>query len=118
MLARLANRGAPGPTRARLFLARNGCGTLVPRRLPPAAGSHLARRVLPRRQGGCDMAVKVLELHHHGVCMHPSMAERMKGFYENVLGLKADAGRPDIPGIPGYWMDLPDDTQIHLMGKE
>lgn len=64
------------------------------------------------------MAVKVLELHHHGICMHPSLAETMRGFYEQVLGLQPDPGRPDIPGIPGYWMDLPGDTQIHLMGKE
>lgn len=64
------------------------------------------------------MAVKVVELHHHGICMHPSAAERMRGFYESVLGLRPDPGRPNIPGIPGYWMDLPDDTQIHLMGKD
>jgi catechol 2,3-dioxygenase-like lactoylglutathione lyase family enzyme len=44
--------------------------------------------------------------------------ERMHEFYEGVLGLSADTGRPRIPGIPGYFMDLPDDTQIHLLGKE
>lgn len=63
------------------------------------------------------MAVKVLELHHHGICMHPSLTDRMKGFYEGVLGLQPDPGRPNIPGIPGYWMDL-GDTQIHLMAKD
>jgi catechol 2,3-dioxygenase-like lactoylglutathione lyase family enzyme len=64
------------------------------------------------------MAVEVLELHHCGVCMAPDLAERMRSFYEHVLGLRADPGRPNIPGIPGYWMDLPGDTQIHLMGKD
>jgi catechol 2,3-dioxygenase-like lactoylglutathione lyase family enzyme len=63
------------------------------------------------------MAIKVLELHHHGICMHPTLTERMRGFYEGVLGLTPDPGRPHIPGIPGYWMDL-GDTQIHLMAKD
>ena len=35
-----------------------------------------------------------------------------------MLGLDADPGRPNIPGIPGYWMDCGNDTQIHIMGCE
>ena len=62
------------------------------------------------------MAIKVLELHHHGIRVRLDKADECKAFYENVLGLNADPGRPTIPGIPGYWMDLPDDTQIHIMG--
>jgi len=62
------------------------------------------------------MAIKVLELHHHGIRVRRDKADECKAFYENVLGLNADPGRPTIPGIPGYWMDLPDDTQIHIMG--
>jgi catechol 2,3-dioxygenase-like lactoylglutathione lyase family enzyme len=64
------------------------------------------------------MAIKVLELHHHGICMHPSLTDKMRDFYQGVLGLTPDPGRPNIPGIPGYWMDLPNDTQIHLMARE
>jgi catechol 2,3-dioxygenase-like lactoylglutathione lyase family enzyme len=64
------------------------------------------------------MAIKVLELHHHGIRVRPDKADECKTFYEDVLGLSADAGRPNIPGIPGYWMDLPNDTQIHIMGCE
>ena len=64
------------------------------------------------------MAIKVLELHHHGIRVRRDKADECKAFYENVLGLNADPGRPTIPGIPGYWMDLPDDTQIHIMGCE
>ncbi|MCY1080723.1 VOC family protein [Archangium lansingense] len=64
------------------------------------------------------MALEILELHHHGVCMHPSLTEPMREFYEGVLGLSSDAGRPRIPGIPGHFMDVPGDTQIHLLGKE
>ena len=42
-----------------------------------------------------------------------------KRFYSEVLGLPVDTGRPNIPGIPGFWMDVGDEThtaQIHLMG--
>lgn len=64
------------------------------------------------------MAIKVLELHHHGIRVRPEKADEVKTFYEDVLGLTADPGRPNIPGIPGYWMDCGNDTQIHIMGCE
>lgn len=64
------------------------------------------------------MAIKVLELHHHGIRVRPEKADEVKKFYEDVLGLSADPGRPSIPGIPGYWMDCGNDTQIHIMGCE
>ncbi len=35
-------------------------------------------------------------------------------FYEGVLGLSADAGRPDL-GYPGVWYDVGMQQQIHLM---
>ena len=54
------------------------------------------------------MAIEVLELHHQGVRVGGSQeeADRAVSFYRDVLGLGADPGRPNIPGIPGYWMDL------------
>jgi hypothetical protein len=54
------------------------------------------------------MAVKVLELHHHGIRVGPSPADVKKafGFYHGVLGLDADSGPPVIPTIDGYWMDV------------
>ena len=66
------------------------------------------------------MAVKVLELHHHGIRVGPSPAEVKKayGFYHDVLGLTADQGRPIIPTIDGYWMDVGGTAQIHLMGVD
>jgi len=64
------------------------------------------------------MAVKVLELHHHGIRVRPDETEKSLSFYRNVLGLAADTGRPSIPGIPGYWVDCGNDTQIHIMGAE
>ena len=67
------------------------------------------------------MPIKVLELHHHGIRIEPSDEALVKArdFYSGLLGLQADEGRPDIPGIPGWWMYVGDDeqrTQIHLMG--
>ncbi|MFI5326697.1 MAG: hypothetical protein ACHQ7H_10735, partial [Candidatus Rokuibacteriota bacterium] len=66
------------------------------------------------------MAVKVLELHHHGIRVGPTPADVKKafGFYHDVLGLDADQGRPTIPTIDGYWMDVGGTAQIHLMGVD
>ena len=66
------------------------------------------------------MAVKVLELHHHGIRVGPSPADVKKayGFYHDVLGLDADQGRPTIPTIDGFWMDVGGSAQIHLMGVD
>jgi catechol 2,3-dioxygenase-like lactoylglutathione lyase family enzyme len=66
------------------------------------------------------MAVKVLELHHHGIRVGPSHSEleQSLAFYANVLGLSPDAGRPEIPTIGGYWMNVGDKGQIHLMGVD
>ena len=64
------------------------------------------------------MAVKVVELHHHGIRVGPSEPELHKAlaFYHDVLGLAPDTGRPEIPSIGGYWMNVGGDAQIHLMG--
>lgn len=64
------------------------------------------------------MALRVLELHHHGIRVGPSPAEveEARTFYSEVLGLSPDPGRPHIPTIDGYWMDVGGKAQIHLMG--
>ena len=64
------------------------------------------------------MAVKVLELHHHGVRVGPTEPDvsRALAFYRDVLGLTPDEGRPHIPYVPGFWMDVGGKAQIHLMG--
>jgi catechol 2,3-dioxygenase-like lactoylglutathione lyase family enzyme len=66
------------------------------------------------------MAIKVLELHHHGIRVGPSAEEvaRARTFYGDVLGLDHDSGRPTIPTIDGYWMDVGGTAQIHLMGVD
>jgi extradiol dioxygenase family protein len=64
------------------------------------------------------MAVKVLELHHHGIRVGASADDvaKARSFYGEVLGLDHDPGRPLIPTIDGYWMDVGGTAQIHLMG--
>ena len=67
------------------------------------------------------MAVKVLELHHHGIRVGPTPEGLKKAlaFYQDVLGLTPDPGRPEIRGVPGYWMEVADGhAQVHLMGIE
>ena len=69
------------------------------------------------------MPIKVLELHHHGIRIGKSADDVTKAqeFYTDLLGLQADSGRPNIPGIPGFWLYVGNDqntAQIHLMGAE
>lgn len=69
------------------------------------------------------MPINVVELHHHGIRIgkNDSDVERARSFYEGVLGLESDTGRPDIKGIPGLWMFVgqgANTTQLHLMGAE
>jgi catechol 2,3-dioxygenase-like lactoylglutathione lyase family enzyme len=37
-------------------------------------------------------------------------------FYQNVLGLDADPGRPTIRDVPGFWINVGEGGQIHLIG--
>ncbi len=67
------------------------------------------------------MPIRVLELHHHAVRVDtaPDVLEAARRFYTDVLHLAVDAERPDIPGLPGFWLYVGDGertTQIHLMG--
>src|SRR5262245_20872533 len=66
------------------------------------------------------MPIKVLELHHHGIRMGTSeeAVQKARQFYTEVLGLQSDPGRPNIRGIPGFWLYVGDAAQIHLMGAE
>lgn len=64
------------------------------------------------------MALDVLELHHHAVRMPLAKVAAMGAFYGDVLGLDTDKGRWEIPGIAGYFLDLGNDCQIHLLGSD
>src|SRR2546430_25114 len=76
----------------------------LPRLTRGGAGSYDRRHI--REED--TMAIKVLELHHHGIRVGPTEADadRARTFYQDVLGLSPDPGRPYIPTIPGYWMDV------------
>ncbi|ATE65509.1 VOC family protein [Rhizorhabdus dicambivorans] len=64
------------------------------------------------------MAVDVVELHHIGLGMGNDKADEARDFYRDVLALTQDAGRWHIPGIHGYFLDVPSDNQIHLLGSD
>lgn len=64
------------------------------------------------------MALTGLELHHHAVRMKPDAAEQTVRFYRDILGLTPDPQARDIPGVPLYWLDTANGTQIHVFGVE
>ena len=66
------------------------------------------------------MAIKILGIHHHAVRINDDNQplEAVHDFYSNVLNLQADEGRPEIPSVPGWWMNVGGKNQIHLMGGD
>jgi catechol 2,3-dioxygenase-like lactoylglutathione lyase family enzyme len=64
------------------------------------------------------MAIGVLEIHHHAIRVDAEQPklDAVQNFYEGVLGLDADPGRPTIPGVPGFWINTGTSGQIHLIG--
>jgi catechol 2,3-dioxygenase-like lactoylglutathione lyase family enzyme len=43
--------------------------------------------------------------------------ERTRDFYQRVLGMELDKGRPDF-GFPGYWLKANGETCVHLASQE
>lgn len=69
------------------------------------------------------MAVKVVGMIHAGVRVAPDAASvaRAEEVYGGLLGFQADGGRPEIPGVPGFWFNIgasPGAQQVHVMGAE
>jgi catechol 2,3-dioxygenase-like lactoylglutathione lyase family enzyme len=66
------------------------------------------------------MPINVVEIHHHGIRITGNEAGLAANldFYQGLLGLTADQGRPNFPGIPGFWMNVGETGQIHLFGDE
>src|SRR5262249_46177326 len=62
------------------------------------------------------MPIDVVEIHHHGIRIDGDAAGLAPNldFYQGLLGLTPDRGRPDFPGIPGFWMNVGETGQIHL----
>jgi catechol 2,3-dioxygenase-like lactoylglutathione lyase family enzyme len=61
------------------------------------------------------VAIEVLGIHHHATRINAEKAAAVERFYRNVLGLGADPGRPTIPGVPGFWINVGGGGQIHLI---
>jgi len=53
--------------------------------------------------------LKIVGLLHHAVQIDGSAegVAAARRFYGDVLGLPLDGGRPDIPGTPGWWFNIP-----------
>ncbi|WP_434634168.1 VOC family protein [Chromobacterium sp. CV08] len=64
------------------------------------------------------MSIQVRELHHVGFSVPKQLVGPMHDFYRQVFGLPADPGRWHIPGVPGYFLEMPDATQLHIMGND
>jgi catechol 2,3-dioxygenase-like lactoylglutathione lyase family enzyme len=66
------------------------------------------------------MAIKILGIHHHAVRIddREQPLDAVHDFYTKVLGLNHDQGRPNIPGVPGWWINIGDSGQIHLIGGD
>ena len=66
------------------------------------------------------MPINVVEIHHHGIRIDGDEAGLAANldFYQGLLGLTPDSGRPNFAGIPGFWMNFGDSGQIHLFGGE
>ena len=58
--------------------------------------------------------MKVTRILH--ACVNTAAApDETVAFYRDVLGLNVSPSRPDIPGVPGQWLDV-GDAQLHLIG--
>ena len=63
------------------------------------------------------MAIEILGIHHHATRIDADTEKlaAVQRFYKDVLGLGADPGRPTIPGVPGFWINVGQGGQIHLI---
>ena len=66
------------------------------------------------------MPINFVEIHHHGIRIDGDAAGLSANldFYQGLFGLIPDPGRPDFPGIPGFWINVGETGQIHLFGGE
>ena len=67
------------------------------------------------------MTIKIKKLLHIGVRVDPdeNSINEANAFYADVLGLQIDTQRPEIKGIPGFWVNMSDGDrtqQVHVIG--
>ncbi len=63
------------------------------------------------------MAIEILGIHHHATRIDAD-AEKLAAvqrFYKDVLGLGAGPAGFMIPGVPGFWINVGQGGQIHLI---
>ncbi|MAG36064.1 MAG: hypothetical protein CL878_07460 [Dehalococcoidia bacterium] len=65
--------------------------------------------------------IEVVGLMHHAIPIGKGDADALakaREFYGDWLGLPLDTGRPDIPGTPGYWYNVPSGLRSPASGKK
>ena len=67
------------------------------------------------------MTIKIKKLLHIRIRVDPdeNSITEANAFYSDVLGLQIDTQRPEITGIPGFWVNISDGDrtqQVHVMG--
>ena len=64
------------------------------------------------------MPIRVVEIHHHAIRIDDGAAALAANldFYQGLLGLAPDTGRPDLRGVPGFWINVGETGQLHLIG--
>jgi catechol 2,3-dioxygenase-like lactoylglutathione lyase family enzyme len=69
-------------------------------------------------KGEDKMAIQVVEIHHPAVRIAGDAANLRANldFYQGLLGLTPDGKRPDIRDVPGFWINVGEVGQIHLIG--
>jgi len=69
------------------------------------------------------LAIKVIGMIHAGIRVAPDEASvaRAEEIYGDLLGFQVDGRRPEIPGVPGFWLNIGASSatlQLHVMGAE
>ncbi len=69
------------------------------------------------------MTIKIVELMHAGIRVKPgdNDIDGAREIYSDLLGLEVDSNRPEIAGIPGFWVNLEPGQplrQLHIFGAE
>ncbi len=59
--------------------------------------------------------MKITRVLHVSLNASDGSLEETRQWYADVLGLPAITTRPEIPGVPGHWLDA-GGTQLHLVG--
>lgn len=64
------------------------------------------------------MGIDVVEIHHPGLRVDADKLAAVQQFYTGILGLPRDEGRPSLPGVPGFWINVGEVGQLHLIGGD